>query len=163
MFDAGSTGFMLVCAMLVLLMSPAGVLLRGFEPPQERREHDDHVVCGDRHRRRHMDGVRLVVRLRRRRLDSVLRGLRSDRPARTCGRHRERGARSAESRRVSHDGRRGVSVGVLHDHHGHHHGRGGRSREVRRGVRVRGRMDRRGVPAARPHGVGRRGESRGEA
>ena len=46
--------------------------------------------------------------------------------------------------------------GVLHDHHRHYHGLSCRPHEVRRGVRVRGSVDHRGVPAARPYGLGRR-------
>lgn len=79
MFDPGSTGFMILGAMLVFLMTPAlGIFLWRPFSPQKCVEHHVHVNRRNRFRRRVVDCGRLVVRLRRRPQLSVLRRFRPD-------------------------------------------------------------------------------------
>lgn len=80
MFDSGNTGFMLVCAMLVLLMTPGLAFFYGGLSRRKNVVNTMIMVFG-------VLGIvaitwtifGLVFRLRRRRLDSVLRRLRPDR------------------------------------------------------------------------------------
>ena len=147
---------MLVCAMLVLLMTPGlAFFLRRFVAPQERGQHHGYVHGSVGGRGRAMGGGRLVVRLRWRRFAAVLRRFRPAWSCRACPEPPGRGGDGSEPWHIPGYCGRGISVGVRGDHVRHHHGCGGRPHEVRRGRAVRGYLGACGLRAACPHGLGR--------
>ena len=151
MYDTGSTAFMLVCAMLVLLMTPG---LAFFYGGLSRRKNVVNTmimvfsaigivaitwtICGwslayggdgsspffgGFDQLGFLGGVTDIFR---------------------------RGRDGSRGYDVSHHHQLHLPDGVLHDHHRHYHGLSCRPYEVRSGVHIRGSVDHRGVPAGSP-------------
>lgn len=156
MFDSGNTGFMLVCAMLVLLMTPG---LAFFYGGLSRRKNVVNTMIM-------VFGVLGIVAITWTifgwsfayggdgsipffgGFDQIgLTGL----VANITGEAPE----AAESRLLPRDGGCRLPAGILHDHHGDYHRFSCGPYEVWCDLRVRCHLDHRGVSAAGAHGLGR--------
>lgn len=76
MYDTGATAFMLVCAMLVLLMTP-GVAFFTADLRVVRCQYHVYVVRDNRYCGNRLDSCRMEHRLWRRRIKSILWRIRS--------------------------------------------------------------------------------------